>query len=68
MSAGLDASTVTPGRTAPEASRTVPVIDACAKASAGTSTSIASTAAIRLNERINKTSVRHVNKDVDPAL
>src|SRR5882757_7737766 len=37
MSAGLDASTVTPGRTAPEASLTVPTIDAdaCAKAMPG---------------------------------
>jgi hypothetical protein len=30
MSAGLDASTVTPGRTAPEASLAVPTIDAVA--------------------------------------
>src|SRR5215212_11320941 len=67
MSAGLAASTVTPGRTAPEASRTVPVIDVCAKANAGTRTSIASTAAIRVNERINKTSMRHDNEDVRPA-
>ena len=35
ISAGLDASTVTPGRTAPDVSRTTPVIDACAGASAG---------------------------------
>jgi hypothetical protein len=36
ISAGLDASTVTPGRTAPEESRTTPVIDACcARAAAG---------------------------------
>src|SRR5688572_22664638 len=32
MSAGLDASTVTPGNTAPEASLTVPASDACADA------------------------------------
>ena len=32
MSAGLSASTVTPGSTAPELSFTVPVIDACAYA------------------------------------
>src|SRR5688572_25117807 len=32
ISAGLDASTVTPGSTAPDVSRTVPVMDACAKA------------------------------------
>ena len=35
MSAGLAASTVTPGSTPPEASRTVPVSDAWAKAVAG---------------------------------
>ena len=32
MSAGLEASTVTPGKTPPEASLTTPVIVACAKA------------------------------------
>src|SRR5262245_51501700 len=37
ISAGLDASTVTPGRTAPDESRTVPVTDACAKRGAGIS-------------------------------
>ena len=36
MSAGLDASTVTPGSTAPDASRTTPVMEACAKSAAGT--------------------------------
>src|SRR5689334_8088511 len=35
MRAGLDASTVTPGRTAPEVSRTTPEIEACANATAG---------------------------------
>src|SRR5262245_9161479 len=35
MSAGLAASTVTPGSTAPELSLTIPVIDACACANAG---------------------------------
>src|SRR6185503_7608809 len=35
ISAGLAASTVTPGRTAPELSLTIPVIDACACANAG---------------------------------
>src|SRR5262249_44129374 len=38
MSAELDASTVTPGSTAPEASRTVPVSAACASAGAGSRT------------------------------
>src|SRR5262245_59926272 len=36
---GLDASTVTPGRTAPEASRTTPAMVACARAAAGAATS-----------------------------
>src|SRR5262249_41721581 len=35
ISAGLAASTVTPGRTAPDGSRTVPVNDACARAEVG---------------------------------
>src|SRR5688500_3323532 len=35
---GLEASTVTPGSTAPGASRTTPVSDDCARASAGTNT------------------------------
>src|SRR4029453_17489286 len=43
MSAGLDASTVTPGRTAPEVSRTVPAIVACAVARAGNSITTAAT-------------------------
>jgi hypothetical protein len=37
ISASLAASTVTPGRTAPEASRTTPLMVACALASAGAS-------------------------------
>src|SRR5213593_2613383 len=37
MRTGLAASTVTPGITAPDASRTVPATDACAKAGAGKS-------------------------------
>src|SRR5262245_64300723 len=37
MSAGLDASTVTPGSTPPEASRTVPVSEPCANTEAGNS-------------------------------
>src|SRR5687767_14068287 len=36
MRAGLLASTVTPGSTAPDESRTTPLIEACAKASDGT--------------------------------
>jgi hypothetical protein len=35
MSAGLDASTVTPGKTAPDVSFTTPDIDAWANATAG---------------------------------
>src|SRR4051812_1295001 len=44
ISAGLDASTVTPGRTAPDASLTVPVRAACAKARVGSNTIAAATA------------------------
>src|SRR3982751_2277818 len=44
--AGLDASTVTPGRTAPDVSLTTPVMDACAAARAGTSTTHASNGTI----------------------
>jgi hypothetical protein len=36
MSTGLAASTVTPGNTAPDASFTVPAIEACANSEAGT--------------------------------
>ena len=38
ISAGLEASTVTPGSTAPDASLTTPVMDACANAVAGRKT------------------------------
>src|SRR5687768_7927186 len=47
MSAELEASTVTPGSVAPEASVTVPVICACAEASEGTKTNSASIARVR---------------------
>src|SRR3954453_18119673 len=39
ISAGLDASTRTPGSTAPELSFTTPVMDACAYAATGSSVS-----------------------------
>ena len=39
MSAGLEASTVTPGSTAPDVSFTTPVIDACASTEDGSRTS-----------------------------
>src|SRR6187431_2082955 len=45
ISAGLDASTVTPGSTPPEVSLTTPVIDAWAYAAAGTTASHVSTTA-----------------------
>ena len=51
--AGLDASTVTPGSTAPEASLTTPVMEAWANAAAGTSTSNAKTAKPCRNLRMN---------------
>jgi hypothetical protein len=56
MRAGLDASTVTPGRTAPDVSLTVPVIDACANAKVGNSTANAAAGTIRTNECILMTS------------
>src|SRR5688572_12612561 len=49
MSAGLEASTVTPGSTAPDASLTVPTMEPCAKALAGARTRHASTR-IRCND------------------
>src|SRR5688500_17094985 len=50
--AGLDASTVTPGSTAPEASLTTPVIDACAHASAGRPKAITNRKRTRCTARI----------------
>ena len=41
ISAGLDASTVTPGSTAPEVSLTTPAIDACASKEVGMTTVLA---------------------------
>src|SRR5262245_1534249 len=41
--AGLDASTVTPGNTAPDESRTVPVRDACANTQVGATRNNATT-------------------------
>jgi len=49
ISAGLVASTVTPGRMAPDVSLTVPVIAACARARFGTA---ARTAAARKNNLV----------------
>src|SRR5437764_15491868 len=43
MSAGLAASTVTPGSTPPDSSLTMPTMEACAQASAGTSTTLRNT-------------------------
>src|SRR5262245_9533926 len=50
MRAGLDASTVTPGSTAPDASRAVPTIDACANTVDGNTTRLTTTR-IPLNNR-----------------
>ena len=52
MSTGLDASTVTPGRTAPEASLVVPAIDACANTDDGSSSAPASTSRRKREIRI----------------
>src|SRR5262245_818785 len=47
MSAGLAASTVTPGSTAPDVSRTTPAIDACANTVDGRTRNATSTVAAR---------------------
>src|SRR5678810_1184940 len=47
ISAGLAASTVTPGSTAPDASLTVPEMDACAYAATGNSATQTNPASIR---------------------
>src|SRR3954471_20599189 len=52
MSAGLAASTATPGNTAPEASFTTPVIEPCASASDGRQSSERTTTRTRPNARI----------------
>src|SRR4051812_39118094 len=52
MSAGLAASTVTPGSTAPDVSFTTPVMDDCANSEPGTRTTHVSTAATRKRLRI----------------
>src|SRR5262245_14702116 len=54
MSAGLDASTVTPGSTAPDESLTTPVIDAWACAADGSSANRATTMHATLT-RMNRT-------------
>src|SRR5436190_18882921 len=55
ISTGLAASTVTPGRTAPDASFTTPAIDACAKADSGRARTIDRTSRIRRDVRMQKT-------------
>src|SRR5687768_15977764 len=52
MSAGLLASTVTPGSTAPDASLTVPASDACAQAADGSRRLHASASTIFIPTRI----------------
>src|SRR5687767_12667677 len=51
ISAGLEASTVTPGRIAPDASFTTPAMDACAYAAAGMSTRHTSASSIPFTTR-----------------
>ena len=61
MSAGLEASTVTPGSTAPDESLTTPVIDAWACAADGSSTNRATTmhaALTRMNDSLRFPLVR----------
>ena len=52
VSAGLEASTVTPGSTAPEASFTVPAMDAWAYTTEGRNSPKASNPTTRFNARI----------------
>src|SRR5437867_3768452 len=52
MRTGLDASTVTPGRTAPDVSRTTPAMDACANATAGVDSAIKNTSVAFVTPRI----------------
>ena len=52
MRAGLAASTVTPGSTAPDESLTVPAITACAKAAVGMRTMQASSAKVLMSPRM----------------
>src|SRR5687767_6534065 len=52
INTGLDASTVTPGSTAPDVSLTTPAIDACANARLGVSSVHASTNNAFVNTRI----------------
>jgi hypothetical protein len=56
ISAGLVASTVTPGSTAPDASLMTPVIVACAKARAGASHTMADAAAHMTTRRTQRAS------------
>src|SRR5437016_2219528 len=60
MSAGLAASTVTPGSTAPDESLTVPAITACAEAAVGMSAIHASNVRILTTTRITHLAVRVV--------
>src|SRR5436305_1730915 len=57
MSAGLDASTVTPGSTAPEVSLTNPLIEACADASVGIRRAANAAIKSRARERMEYTPV-----------
>src|SRR5688500_9634155 len=52
MRTGLAASTVTPGSTPPDVSRTTPAIEACADATEGVSNASASTPSALANPRI----------------
>src|SRR5688500_5506484 len=57
MSAGLEASTVTPGRTPPDASRTVPaMVLVCADANSGARTRVSKTKQRTVSERIKGSS------------
>ena len=64
MSAGLVASTVTPGSVAPVVSRTTPAMAACARAADG-STNVATDAATRLKRRRRMDPPSTANRDAD---
>jgi hypothetical protein len=56
ISAGLDASTVTPGSTAPDASLTVPARVTCAHTALGTIAATTSSISVRIVLRIDSSS------------
>src|SRR5207248_885352 len=62
ISTGLDASTVTPGRTAPDASLTTPVIEAWAKTAVGMASNELTRNKIRVEARMQVSLVAGMDK------